>query len=234
MADKTLKGRRPPAQNKILTSETLLATERVRINNLNRQRSRSMETRIAKYLKGTRQPMSGAIGRLKGDCEIPLDDRRTFYVECKLSSQFKHAKFHSIRMDHKWFIKMHVEARSMKSVFAIMVVHYHLQRDDYVFIRINDFMRVVYPCQSEELQKTLNALITDAIVIDSTVNKAGGNIKTFNLLKRDLDLCMITKDNMVMTRFIQHGESQKEEYLIFRISDFRDMIESVRENAKTI
>lgn len=86
-----------------------------------------MEQRIAKLLKGSRVPMSGS-GTLKGDCFVPLDEYRTIYVECKLTQN------EMMIMPQKWFFKIQQEAKAMRCVFGILVVHFVSESGDWVLI----------------------------------------------------------------------------------------------------
>lgn len=99
---------------------------------INKNRGKAMEHRIAKLLKGNRVMMSGA-GSIKGDCIIPFDEHRTYYVECKLTARKDGRTLFTI--PHEWFYKIDRESYAMRSVFGILVIHWHNLKEDWVFIR---------------------------------------------------------------------------------------------------
>jgi Holliday junction resolvase len=107
----------------------MLPEVRKRINARNKTRSRQMEMRVARYLKGNRVPMSGS-GSLKGDCFVPYDEYRTIYVECKLTEKG------AFYIYQKWLEKMLRESNAMRCVFPILVIHFvgDSQNRDLVFI----------------------------------------------------------------------------------------------------
>lgn len=117
-----------------LTSEEDAQRTRQEINATNRRRSKDMERRVAKYLRGTRVPASGAIAGMKGDCVIPLVSG--FYlVECKLSAAQNETDNHpKIILNMNWFDKIIQDAKSMGAKFGVLVIHFHSRKRDYVFI----------------------------------------------------------------------------------------------------
>lgn len=133
--------------SKWLTSERDLNKKKKTIQATNKQRSRAMESRVAKYLGGLRTPMSGAMKHWKGDCEIPIynplnDSQATYLIECKLSSQVKEkdlVRSPSLMLDYKWFEKIRKEAQyDGSALFGIVVIHFHNHPIDYVFIHVDD------------------------------------------------------------------------------------------------
>lgn len=60
--------------------------ERAEVNRLNKQRARTMENEVAKFLGGFRVPMSGA-GSLKGDVFARTADGDLVLIECKITSR---------------------------------------------------------------------------------------------------------------------------------------------------
>src|SRR5687767_12460961 len=70
-----------------LTSETQLKRTRTEVNATNRNRARSMEQRIAKYLRGDRTPASGAMAKYKGDITVDfVNNPGKYIIECKMSA----------------------------------------------------------------------------------------------------------------------------------------------------
>ena len=79
----------PPVSKPITSAAQLerLKEEKRERNRLNKQRSKAMERRVAKYLNGDRTPLSGA-GASKGDVMVPFANRPGRYlIECKLTEQ---------------------------------------------------------------------------------------------------------------------------------------------------
>lgn len=137
--------RKSSAVSKPITSpqaaEQLKAERRER-NRLNRQRAKTMERRIAKYLGGDRTPQSGA-GNSKGDVTVLFTNRPGRYViECKLTELFdRHGP--SITISKAWLAKIHREAEQMNAVFGMLVYRYHGKPDDFVLIRTQDMRKVL-------------------------------------------------------------------------------------------
>lgn len=99
-----------------------------------RARSSEMERNVAKFLLGRRVPMSGA-GYMKGDCEVETDKVGRIFIECKYSASRHTYKGPRIRLDYRWFDKMHGDAVKMKAKFAALVFRYHDVRfSNYVII----------------------------------------------------------------------------------------------------
>lgn len=115
--------------------------ERRERNRLNRQRAKTMERRIAKYLGGDRTPQSGA-GSSKGDVTVMFANRPGRYViECKLTELFDHYG-PSITISKAWLAKIHKEALQMNAVFGVLIYRYHGRPDDYVLIRAQDLRKI--------------------------------------------------------------------------------------------
>lgn len=143
-----------------------LKAERKERNRLNRQRSKAMERRIAKYLGGDRTPQSGA-GNSKGDVTVLFANRPGRYViECKLTELFdKHGP--SISISKAWLSKIHLEAQQMSAVFGMLVYRYHGRQDDYVLIKSSDLRKVYKNADASSIES--------GIVLDFSKSKA----KTF-------------------------------------------------------
>jgi len=92
-------------------------------NALNRQRSRSMETNVAKILGGKRVPFSGA-GSIKGDIIA-----HGGLFECKMSAAYDaHLNDPFIILSFSWLTKIKEEAVLMRSLgitFSALVFHFH-------------------------------------------------------------------------------------------------------------
>lgn len=182
MADKNLKGPRPKKIQKILTSEQTYTRTRKEINRLNRERAKRMEARIAKYLGGERVYGSGAIAKHKGDCKIPIDKDRTYYVECKLSEMLADGEEPALKIISAWFPEMQKNVKSMDSMFGILVIHYHLKKGDYVFIRPQD-LELILNRVSEETSAAYKGLMFITLLeenaLNTTQNKSGKMIKSY-------------------------------------------------------
>lgn len=113
---------------------------------LNRQRGAAMERRIARELRGNRVPMSGA-GAIKGDCTVPLDEHRSIYVECKLTSRKKENQYAFV-IPHLWFSKIEFEAKAMRTVFGILVIHWHGLHEDWIFAPVD---KLHYLAESKDI-----------------------------------------------------------------------------------
>lgn len=146
-----------------LTSEKQYTKTRKEINKTNKDRARAMERRIAKYLRGSRVPMSGAAAQWKGDCIVPLINNPGIYlVECKLtasrikssagkntekltdpSKTVKSEEVGNMAIQLKWFTKLRSEVQAMNAKFGILVIHYHNFTGDYVFIDVEYVRRII-------------------------------------------------------------------------------------------
>ena len=99
-----------------------------------RARSGEMERNVAKFLIGKRIPMSGA-GAMKGDCEVETEKIGKIFIECKYSASRREGYGPRIRIDFRWFDKMHRDAGTMHARFAALVFRYHDVRfSNYVII----------------------------------------------------------------------------------------------------
>jgi len=92
-------------------------------NALNKQRSRSMETAVARILGGKRVPFSGA-GSIKGDIIV-----KGGLIECKMSAAYdSHLNDPFIILSFSWLTKIKEEAVLMRSLgitFSALVFHFH-------------------------------------------------------------------------------------------------------------
>jgi hypothetical protein len=122
--------------------EDKIKEARRRRNNLNKARSRAMETRVMRRLAGVRSPMSGA-GVFKGD-GVAYSAVGAYLVECKLSSQTYNNEGSSIRVDYRYFTKLDDEVKSMRARFGIVVIHFLNHAQDYVIMR-EDYYKLLRP-----------------------------------------------------------------------------------------
>jgi hypothetical protein len=133
----------PPVSKPITSPAALerLKEEKRERNRLNKQRSKAMERRVAKYLAGDRTPLSGA-GASKGDVVVPFTTRPGRYlVECKLTEQFAMGQ-PCIKISKLWLKKIQQEAEQMRALFGVLVIHYHNHTPDFVIIRGIDLAKV--------------------------------------------------------------------------------------------
>jgi len=204
-----------------LTSEIQLENEVAKRNALNKQRAKAMERRVARYLKGSRIPMSGAMAQYKGDVTIPfVNNPGGYLIECKLSAQAPKG-IPQIRLFYSWFPKIHSEAKSMPMMkFGIVIIHYHQKSDDYVFIR-RDIVEKLITKYESVFAKEL-AVLLDASLLDCSLsNKSFA--ATYNLRKRLLDTRMIEANGLKGMRILLPDS----EYLVMYISGFRTVMEGV-------
>lgn len=205
-----------------LTSEETLKTvseDIIKRNKTNRDRSKAMERKVAKYLGGRRQPGSGAMSPFKGDCLIPLQNHKSSYlIECKSSASMK-GKYHRIRLALSWFPKLEFERKAMNCLFGILIIHFHNQVNDYVFFALRDVQRLKKWFSEDTL--TFFATISDLpLAFDMTVRTDGTERKGFELLKHQLDAAMLPINNIRVAKV----RSIDGDYFVFRLEDFRDII----------
>lgn len=210
---KPVKIRHPP-----LTSITQLERTRKEQNNLNKQRSKAMERRIAAQLRGRRVPMSGAAAKYKGDVEIPLyNNPGTYIIECKMSAARTLDDNPSLYAQFKWFPKIHEEARSMNAKFAVMVIHFHTIKIDYVFIRMQTVELLV---QRYTVTNALKVLAESAQVYDWRTTQAGKLRVGYTLTHKELQRCMHTHEGLRGFR-VQLPDS---EYICLEFESFKECV----------
>lgn len=113
-----------------------------RRNMLNKQRSRTMETKVAAYLGGKRVPFSGA-GSIKGDIIV-----KGGLIECKMSSAYD-LKLNDpfIVISFSWLMKVREEAVLMRSLgikYAALIFHFHNIRG-YGVLLDTESLRIICP-----------------------------------------------------------------------------------------
>jgi hypothetical protein len=204
-------------QKEPLSSIEQYTKTRREINKTNKDRARHMETRIARYLRGSRVPMSGAARQWKGDCIIPLINNPGIYlVECKLTeSRIHNEKVGNMRVNLLWLTKLKNETKAMNAKFGILVIHYMNFKDDYVIISIEDVHKLI---QQYDVGHALLTVAFNPIYMTPKIN--GRIAQSFTLLTTH-----VSKENMV-------GDTIKGlrihlpigDYIVMRIDDFRDMV----------
>lgn len=202
-----------------LTSENELKRSRKEQNALNRQRSKSMETRVAKVLRGRRVLLSGAASAYKGDVEVRFDNYPGGYIaECKLSAQSKRDGPH-IKLQFYWFPKIHEEAKNMGSKFGVLIVNFLGNTRDYVFIR-KDVAKLLIHRYHTPYVDTLSKLLVDTTLLDLRTNTHGKTLIGYTLTRVMLETNMISIDGMNGVRvLIPDGE-----YLIIHIDTWAKMV----------
>lgn len=130
-------------------------------NALNRQRSLTMENRVAKVLGGKRVPFSGA-GSIKGDILVH-GKHGGGVIECKMSAAYDEklndpyiiVAFHALA-------KIKREAELMKSLgirFAALVFHFHNIRGDGVLLDAES-CNIICPEFAERFPSGNNVVLT--------------------------------------------------------------------------
>jgi len=198
-----------------LTSERQLEKTKKEINALNKSRSKAMERRIAKVLRGRRVPMSGAAAQYKGDVEIPFENFPGKYIiECKLTAQLKGSE-PVMRLQFAWFPKLHEEARNMNAKFGIFVLHYHGNNNDYIFVRIDIIDKLIRVYRTP-YGLTLQQLLAVSAILDWRTDGKGKPRVSYSLQRRELESNMINVNGMRGVRAILPDGV----YLILQLIDF--------------
>lgn len=169
-----------------LTSEDQYKRTRKEQNALNRSRSKSMENRVAKVLNGRRVLLSGAAAAYKGDVEVRFNNYpKGYIVECKLSAQSKEAEPH-IKLQFRWFPKMHEEATNMGSAFSLLIVNFLGNTRDYVFVR-QDIVDMLVRKYHTPYADIVYDLSTQTEVLDLRTNKSGKALIGYTLQRSELE-----------------------------------------------
>lgn len=190
---------------------------RKEINKTNKDRARAMETRIARYLRGSRVPMSGAAKQWKGDCIIPLMNNPGIYlVECKLTqARIYGEKVGTIPVKLDWLTKLDYEVKAMNAKFGILVIHFVNFSGDYVFISLKDAKKLI---TNYNIGHALQDIIQHPKKFTPTIQ--GKMTQYFTLLTTHF-----TKDTLVGTTIKGlYIELPIGDYIGLRIDDFRDMV----------
>lgn len=204
-----------------LTSEETLKKVRRQITKLNKTRSKEMERRIARTLRGRRIPMSGAAAQFKGDVEIPfINNAGKYIIECKLSAQRNNADATpEIRLQFSWFVKLHLEAIAMGAKFGVLIVHYKGHNNDYVFMRREDVQLLI-----ERYAIGHNLLPCLTMPGLDLRTKANGMPRSgHSIYKSAIDVSMQLVNGIRCAKFILPDT----EYLVFYLQDFKDIVEDL-------
>jgi hypothetical protein len=206
--------------NAILTSEEVYEKTRKQINKQNKDRARNMENRIAKYLRGSRVPMSGAAKQWKGDCIIPFINNPGMYlVECKLTARRTHkGTIGNMLIQVEWFTKLDNEVQAMNAKFGILIIHYHGFAGDYVFIKDTYVQKLLTqyslePQYKEDLSKLLMSI--------DFFPKIKGHIHLlFGITNKEI------AENLKQLRMIKgmRLELPVGNYVVLPIEDFRNVV----------
>lgn len=204
-----------------MTSEETLKKTRRQITLLNRARSKEMERRIARTLRGRRIPMSGAAAQFKGDVEIPFVNYPGKYIiECKLSAQRNNADAApEIRLQFEWFTKLHMEALAMGAKFGVLIIHYKGYNNDYVFLRREDLQLLIE--RYEVAHNLLPCLTMNGL--DLRIKANGLPRSGHSIYKSVIDTHMQNISGISCAKFILPDT----EYLIFYLQDFKDIVEDL-------
>jgi len=203
-----------------LTSEEQYQKTRKEQNALNRSRSKAMENRVAKTLRGRRVLLSGAAAAYKGDVEVRFNNYPSGYiVECKLSAQSKEQEPH-IKIQFYWFPKMHEEAINMGSKFCVLIVNFLGNTRDYVFVR-RDIVDVLIHRYHSPYADTLTKLMLDTKTLDIRANKSGKLLIGYTLSRSELERNMTTVGTMSGVRILMPDG----EYLVLHIDDWYKAVE---------
>lgn len=204
-----------------MTSEETLKKARRQITKLNKTRSKDMERRIARTLRGRRIPMSGAAAQFKGDVEIPFVNYPGKYIiECKLSAQ-RHDKdsIPQIRLQFDWLTKLHMESIAMGAKFGVLIIHYKGYNNDYVFMRREDVQLLIERyAVAYELLPCLTMAGLDLRTKANGIPRSGHSI-----YKNALDSSMQLINGIRCAKFILPDT----EYLVFYLQDFKDIVEDL-------
>jgi len=167
-----------------------------------RARSGQMERNVAAFLLGRRVPMSGA-GSMKGDCEVETEKIGRIFIECKYSAGMDRDGSPRIRIDFRWFDKMHVDAVKMKARFAALVFQYHDVRFAKYVIISTDVLQ-----KYDTLERLTGAEIIDAGMKSGiTMTKAMIDM-AFSLHERKLPVAILrcSRGDYVLTTLQEFKE----------------------------
>lgn len=170
-----------------LTKPENLKEARTKQAKTNRTRAGSMERRIAAVLLGDKTPMSGA-GKMKGDVVIPLANQPGRYlIECKLSAQTDNGE-PKIYIKYEWLTKLLDEVMAMRARFGVLIVHFHRQREDYVFINREDLPILDSISGTDYFTATYSEALEE---IDGRFRKNGDTLSGITLLARQLTMPLV-------------------------------------------
>jgi hypothetical protein len=204
-----------------LTSENQYKETRKKINARNKQRATSMETRVARFLRGRRTPSSGAMAKYKGDVEIQLiNNPGTYLIECKMSAM-QVGQTIGIRLQFKWLPKIHDEAHAMNAKFGVLIVHFLSFKDDYVFISADVLARLMLYQETKFKDELAGIFALEPI--DLRTSKAGKEMRSAMLTRDFFESSMVNVSGIKGAKFIFPDR----DYIMLHLTDFRAIIEDV-------
>lgn len=182
-----------------------------------------MERRVAKFLQGSRTPMSGAAAKYKGDVSVEfINNPGRYIIECKLSDDSNVDGEPRIAVKLQWFSKIQQEATAMRCKFGILVIHYHGHKEDYVFIR-SDHLDWVFTRSSRA--DVINAIISANIEADNIATFPDGKKRTLYGLERKRIEQRIFRD--IMGFKVGAVQTPDGKYYVIELQQFRDLLEGI-------
>lgn len=196
---------------------------RKEINATNRRRAKEMERRVAKFLNGLRIPMSGAAANFKGDITVDfVNNPGKYIIECKLSDDLSGSNLPQLVIELKWFAKMQKEAAAMRAKFAVLVIHYHGLRDDYVFVRTDHLDWLFTKSIRADV---INAIIAARIDAKDIMRFGNGKLRTlFALEQRVIEDQLFRVINGYKVGAVNTPDGT---YYVFELKQFRELMEGV-------
>lgn len=204
-----------------LTSEQQLEDTIKKRNATNKRRSKDMERRIARTLRGRRVPMSGAAAQYKGDVEIPfVNFPGKYIIECKLSAQNsgRHGAFIVVKFE--WLPKLHDEVKSMSAKFGVLIINFLGSTRDYVFVRrdIAELFLTKYRSPYADALVQLLSLSPLFDVRETPNHKAKGSHK---FMRDQIEKHMVEIAGLKGIRYILPDA----EYLVVHLNTFNMLLE---------
>ncbi len=182
-----------------------------------------MERRVAKFLDGSRTPMSGAAAKFKGDVTVDfLQNPGKYIIECKLSDAISGSNVPHIVLALKWFAKLQQEASAMRAKFGVLIIHYHGLRADYVFLR-SDHLDWLFT-------KSIRADVIDSIIAAriparDIMRFANGKLRTlFALEQRVIEDQLFRDINGYKVGAVNTPDGT---YYVFNLIQFKELMEGV-------
>lgn len=223
---KTLTAKENNARTRIkrpipLTSEDQLKRTRTQVNATNRNRARSMEQRIAKYLRGDRTPASGAMAKYKGDITVDfVNNPGKYIIECKMSAGKDGNDNKQIGIQFSWFPKIKQEAAAMRAKFGILVIHYHNAKGDYVFV---DDLTLTWLMAYSPFSSALSRIKHVPFVIDMRFKKNNEPRAVYSLKLQHIEDTFTDIEGIkVVKALVPEGM-----YYIFTLQQYRDLLEGI-------
>lgn len=181
-----------------------------------------MERRVARYLQGSRTPMSGAAAKYKGDITVDfINNPGKYIIECKLSDAISASNQPQIVIQLKWFAKLQQEASAMRAKFGVLIIHYHGLKEDYVFVRRD---HVEWLLTRSTYTNVLDMILNADIFAKDIMRFENGKLRTlFGLEQRRITEVMADFGGFkVMAVNTPDGT-----YYVFELQQFRDLMEGI-------